>query len=170
MPMQAIRGFMLIFVTATGACSAPGGPYPSLQPRAAEAIDPRIPVEEPRNDRPVSPGLASRLAELIAHARNGDTDFQVAADQAERLTASAGTPQSETWVAAQEALTVAVAARGAVGSALGDIDETAAVALQTQGGIAPSDLAAIQHASAEVGTINQREAARTQAIQDRLHL
>lgn len=161
---------MLVVVMALSACSAPGGPYPSLQPRAAEAIDPRVPVEKPMNDRPVTPALASRLAELVAHARSGDSEFETAADQAERLAASAGAPQSENWVVAQEALTVAVAARGPVGSALGDIDETGAIALQTQGGIAPSDLAAIKRAAAEVGQVDQHEAARVKAIQARLHL
>ena len=56
-------------------CSAPvrrpGGPYPSLQPRAAEAIDPRVPVERPINDRPITPALAARLAELVSQARAG---------------------------------------------------------------------------------------------------
>ncbi len=168
--MRTLSCSLLIIVTVLGACSTPRGPYPSLQPRPAETIDPRIPVEKPMNDRPASPALASRLAELVAHARSGDNDFQTAADQAERLAASAGRPQSENWVVAEEALTVAVAARGSVGSALGDIDEIAAIALQTQGGIAPGDLAAIKKASAEVGAINQREAARVKAIQNRLHL
>lgn len=168
--MRAAPCCLLGFVAALSACSAPGGPYPSLQPRAAEAIDPRVPVEKPMNDRPVTPALASHLAELVARARSGDSEFETAADRAEQLSASAGAPQSENWVVAQEALTVTVAARAPVGSDLADIDETGAIALQTHGGIAPSDLAAIKSAAAEVGQIDQREAARVKAIQDRLHL
>src|SRR5438105_3415168 len=34
----------ILCLLALGACAAPGGPYPSLQPRPAEAIDPRVPV------------------------------------------------------------------------------------------------------------------------------
>src|SRR5436190_13697547 len=113
---------LLILIAAVGACAAPGGPYPSLQPRAAEAIDPRVPVERPMNNRPVTPALASRLAELVAQARSGDAAFEPAADQAEHLAAAAGAPQSEGWVAAQQALSVAAAARGPTGAALGDID------------------------------------------------
>src|SRR5437764_7984280 len=97
---------LLPFAIVT-ACSAPGGPYPSLQPRAAEAIDPRVPVERPANDRPVSAALASRLAELVREAHAGDAAFQSAADQAEHLAAAAGAAQSEAWVAAQEALSAA---------------------------------------------------------------
>ncbi len=145
-----------------------GGRYPSLQPRAAEAIDPRVAVERPLNKRPVSAALASRLAELVAEAHAGEAAFESAAGEAERLAATAGAPQSEGWVAAQEALSTAAAARGPTGMALGDIDALGANALQSQGGIAPNDLAAIKSAGAEVGAIDQRQADRIKAIQARL--
>ena len=160
--------FTALSVAALAACATPGGPYPSLQPRAAEAIDPRVPVERPMNDRPVSAALASRLAELVAQAHAGDAAFESAAGAAERLAAAAGAPQGEGWVAAQAALSTAAAARGPTTIALGDIDALGANALQTQGGIAPNDLAAIKSAGAEVGAIDQRQAARIKAIQRRL--
>ena len=157
-------------LAALSACSTPGGPYPSLQPRAGEAVDPRLPVDRPINDRPVTPTLASRLADLVAQARQGDAAFDSAAAQAERLAAAAGAPQSEGWVAAQEALTAAIAAAGPTRIAMADIDGIGASALQTHGGIAPIDLAAIKNAGAEVGAIDQRQAARIKAIQQRLGL
>ncbi|MEO8454275.1 MAG: hypothetical protein ABI454_03890 [Sphingomicrobium sp.] len=160
--------FTVLSVAALTACATPGGPYPSLQPRAAEAIDPRVPVERPMNDRPVSAALASRLAELVAQARAGDAAFESAASEAERLASAAGAPQSEGWVVAQEGLSAAAAARGPTTIALGDIDALGANALQTQGGIAPNDLAAIKSAGAQVGAIEQRQAQRIKAIQRRL--
>jgi hypothetical protein len=162
--------FIPTIVLALSACATPGGPYPSLQPRAGEAVDPRLPVDRPINDRPVTPALAARLAELIAQAHAGDAAFAAAASQAERLAAGAGAPQSEGWIAAQEALTAAIAAAGPTRAALGDIDGIGATALQTQGGIAPNDLAAIKSAAAEVAAIDQRQAARITAIQQRLGL
>lgn len=150
------------------ACTAPGGPYPTLQPRPAEAIDPRLLVTRPVNDRPVSAALASRLASLIDQARNGDAAFSAAAAEAERVAASAGPPQSESWVAAQEALTAAIAARKGTTTALGDIDALAANALETHGGIAPNDLAAIERAQSEVGSLDRRQAERIKAIERRL--
>lgn len=162
--------FPLFGLLALGACTAPGGPYPSLQPRSAEAIDPRVPVEKPLNNRPVMATLASELAALVEDARKGDSEFQSAAAQAERLAAAAGAPQGESWVVAQEALSAAVAARGPVGNAVGNVDEVGASALRNQGGIAPNDLAAIKSAAAEIGEIDRREAARIKTIQDRLHL
>ena len=163
-----MRYALLLAFSALAACSSVGGPYPSLAPRTAEAIDPRVPVVRPINDRPVGASLASRLSGLLGNARSAEGDFDRAASQAEALASSAGAKQSESWIAAQEALTAAIAARQPVTAALGDIDALGADALQTQGGIAPNDLAAIQRASAIVGELDQRQAARLNAIKARL--
>lgn len=164
-----IRAFapLLILILAAG-CAEVGGPYPSLQPRAAEAIDPRLPVERPVNDRPVTPAIAARLAELAGVARGGDAAFVPLAGEAERLAAAAGAARSESWIAAQEALSAAVAARGPTVRALGDIDGLGAERLAEQGGLSPNDLAAIQAAAADVGAIERRQAARIAAVQSRL--
>lgn len=159
---------LLLATLALGACSSPGGPYPSLQPRAAERIDPRVPVERPLNDRPVAPALAAKLAQLVDQAHGGDAAFGPAAAQAERLASAAGAPQTDNWVAAQEALSAADAARAPTASALADVDSLGATALQTQGGLAPNDLAAIQSAAAEIGAIDERQASAIAAIQKRL--
>lgn len=155
----------IIFVTA---CTSPAGPYPSLQPRSAEAIDPRIPVVRPINSRPVDHALAGRLSALVDEANAGDATFNSAIVPAERLAAAAGAPQSESWIAAEESLTAAIGARRTTAKALGDIDEIGAIALATQGGIAPNDLAAIERAQAQVGALDRREAAQVDAIQKRL--
>jgi hypothetical protein len=165
-----MRKALLLSMLLLSACSTPGGPYPSLQPRAAEAIDPRVPVERPINDRPVAPSVASRLAELVSEAHAGDTEFEPVVAQAERLAGAAGAPQSESWIAAQVALSAAIAARKPTAAAMGDIDALGATALKTQGGIAPNDLAAIQRAAAEVASIDQRQADRISAIQRQLGL
>lgn len=163
-----MRGIFLLPILALAACSSTGGPYPSLQPRTAEAIDPRLPVVRPINDRPVTPALASRLAGLVNQAHAGEGAFDAAAGNAEHLAASAGARQSESWIVAQEALTAAIAARKPAANALGDIDALGAEALQRQGGLAPNDLAAIKRASSEVAAIDDRQAARIDAIQKRL--
>ena len=150
------------------ACAPAGGPFPSIQPRAAEAIDPRVPVPAQVNDRPVSASLAGRLAALVAQARDGDAAFGSVADEAERLASAAGEPQSESWIAAQQALSAAVEARGPTVRALGDIDAIGADMLQRQQGLSPADLAAIRRAGAEAGAIDQHQADRIAAIQQRL--
>jgi hypothetical protein len=163
-----MRNAACLALLTLSACAAPGGPYPSLRPRAAEAIDPRVPVERPVNDRAATSALASRLSTLVEQAQSGNAAFDGAVSEAERLASAAGAPQSESWVAAQEALTAAIAARQETAQALGDIDAVAATALQAQGGIAPNDLAAINRAAALVGSLDQRQAERIKALQLRL--
>ena len=165
-----MRTLVWLPLLALSACSTPGGPYPSLRPRAAEAVDPRRPVARPVNDRPVTAGLAERLSALVDQAQSGTAAFDSAASQAERLAAAAGAPQSESWIAAQEALSAAIAARRPTAQAIGDIDEIAATSLQAQTGIAPNDLAAIQRAASQVAAIDARQAERVNAIQRRLGL
>ena len=161
------RAFLILTIVMAG-CAQVGGPYPSLQPSAAEAIDPRVPVERPINDRPVTPAIAVRLAELIALARAGDSAFVPLASVADRVAATAGAASSESWIVAQEALSAAVAARAPTVRALGDIDAIAATRLADQGGLAPNDLSAIQAAASEVGAIERRQAARIAEVQRRL--
>lgn len=159
---------LLILCPLLAGCTQVGGPYPSLQPSRAEAIDPRVPVERPINDRPVTPAISARLAALVAQARAGDTAFAPLASAADRLAGGAGAAPSESWIVAQEALSAAVAARAPTVRALGDIDALAAERLADQGGLAPSDLGAIQAAASEAGAIERRQAARIAAIQRRL--
>ena len=165
-----MRKPLFLSLVMLSACSATGGPYPSLQPRAAEAIDPRVPIERPINERPVSPALAAQLAALVGEARNGNDAFDAIASQAEQLVTSAGAPQSETWIAAQQSLSAAIAARKETAEALADVDAISASALQAHGGIAPNDLAAIQSAAAEVAALDREQAARIRAIQQQLGL
>jgi len=150
------------------ACSAPAGPYPSLAPRAAEAIDPRVPLSNDVRVGPADANLSAQLAALVRQAQAGDAAFRDAADNAERLAQAAGGPQTESWVAAQQALSAAQAARGPTARALGDIDGLAASALERSGGIPPGNLAAIRSAAATVSDIDRRQTERTRAIEARL--
>ena len=163
-----MRRTIFLLIATLGACAPPAGTPPSLAPRAAEAIDPRVPVVRPMNDRPVDAALADRLAKLVTQAHGGDSGFQSKAEAAQRLAAAAGPPQSESWIAAQEALSAAIEARAPTATALGDIDALGADKLQSQGGLAPADLAAIRSAGDEVGALDQRQAEVIKAIQRRL--
>jgi len=156
-----------LLVFALAGCASSAAP-PSLLPRAAEAIDPRVPVMRPMNDRPVDPALARRLAELVGQARSGDAAFRPAAAEAARLADAAGREHDDSWVAAQEALSRAVAARAPTARALGDIDALGADALAEKRGLAPADLAAIKDAAAEAAALDQRQADTIAAIQRRL--
>ena len=163
-----MRGPLFLTVLILAGCSPAGGPYPSLRPRTAEAIDPRLQPVRPMNNRPVAPALASQLAALVEQARSGESAFAPAMAAAERLAGAAGAPQSEGWIAAQEALSAAIAARKPTALAQADIDALGATALQRQGGIAPNDLKAIQNAADEVARIAQGQTDRIDALKKRL--
>ena len=165
-----MRQLLILVVLALGACSSAGGPYPSLQPRAAERIDPRLEPVRPMNDRPATASLVARLAALVEQARAGDAAFEPAASEAERLATAAGAPQSESWIAAEQALSAAIAAGHGTSVALADVDALGANALQTQGGIAPNDLDAIESAAAAISSIGRGQTARIDAVQKRLGL
>lgn len=152
---------------AATACAAPER-VPPLSPRAAELIDPRLPVRPEPAPQPPSPALAARLAELIAQARRGDAAFRAAAAEAERLAAAAGARESESWISAQQALSAAIAAREPTVRALGDIDAIGAEALARQGGMTPGDVDALQSAAAEVAAIDGAQVRRIDAMQARL--
>jgi hypothetical protein len=73
---------LTLLLALPAACTAPGGPYPSLQPRAAEMIDPRVPVERPINDRPVSAGLVAQVRMIIDQALGVTAAFDAAGEVA----------------------------------------------------------------------------------------
>ena len=66
---------------------------------------------------------------------------------AERAASAAGARGSESWVAAQQALSALVAARGPVTRALADVDALAAATLARLGGISAGDKSAIETAA-----------------------
>jgi len=149
-------------------CAGPQREPPSLAPRAAEAIDPRVPVPETPMQTRASADLVQQLGALVAEAVAGDSAFQAAAANAERLAGSAGAPESEGWIVAQQALSAAVAARAPVTRALGEVDALAATRIQRLGGISAADMAAIRAASVRVAEIDAREAAAIDRLQARL--
>lgn len=161
-------------VTATfgliAACSPPIGTTPSLAPRAAESIDPRVPIPNEIVIGPADPSLSAHLAALIDQAQAGDAAFRDFIEEAERLAAAAGQPQSESWVLAQQAVSAAQAARAPTTRAMGDIDALAANAIETAGGIPAFNLAAIERAAQTVSAIDRNQSERIDAIEKGLGL
>ena len=161
-----VAAFLLIL--ALSGCAAPATNAPSLAPRAAEAIDPRVRIPSEPVIGAVTPSLAARLEALVGQARQGDGAFQTAASEAERLAAAAGNAQSEGWIVAQQALSAAVAAREPVTVALGDVDGLGSRELVARGGISAADQLAIARAAEAIGEIDRRQAATIDRLQRRL--
>jgi hypothetical protein len=105
----------------SGGCVAPG-PFPSLAPREAER---EISVDDTLQKRPAVPidaALGARIAALLSDARRSEAAFAAALGAAEAAAGRAGTEGSETWIAAQQAVSAAEAARAPTVGALAELD------------------------------------------------
>lgn len=163
-----MRASLLLPLLALAACATPDGRYPSLAPRAAEGLDPRLPVADTSGSVPADPALAAASSELVRAARSAADRFDAAMARAEQLAAGAGPRQSESWIAAQQALSVAVAERDPVTRALADIDALATARVVSGGQLSQADQQLVRQAAAQVAALNDRQAARVDAVQRRL--
>lgn len=163
-----MRALLPLFLLPLLAGCASTAPTPSLAPRPAEAIDPRLRVPDLSSSVPADPALGQRLAELVSQAEAATGAFNEAAARAEQLAASAGAPQSESWIAAQQALSAAIAERYPVTRAMGDLDTLTAARVRERGGISVADQRQISEASARIGAIDAAQATRLDALQQRL--
>ena len=151
------------------ACSTPlTGPEPSLAPRPAEAIDPRVPIPATVPSGPVDAALANELQTLVGRARSGIPMFDARRADTERLAVTAGPIASESWVAAQQALSLLVEQYGVTTTAAANIDALAAGRIEGQRWIRPSDQQAIAAAAAEVGSINEAQWAVISRLREQL--
>lgn len=165
--MRSLPPLLLASAVLVG-CKNVGGPYPSLQPRTAEDIDPRLPVAPLSQPTPLSADLAAQLEELVRQARAGDAAFVPAIARAERLARAAGGRATESWIVAQQALSAAMAARAPTTRAMGDADELAARQVAQRGTISPADLVAIQRTAAVISGIARGQQERIEAAAMRI--
>ena len=149
-------------------CSTATMQEPSLAPRAAEAIDPRLPIPDTMPVGPVDSALAVRLGELVGAARGGVPAFEAQEAEATRLASAAGPMASESWIAAQQALSILIERYGTTTRAAADIDALAANRLEGQRWIRPADQQAIAAAAAEVAAISGSQAASIERLKGQL--
>jgi len=163
------RALTIAAALLLSACAGGGQPRePSLAPRAAERIDPRLAVPDTSSELPASAELSADLNRLLRDVRAAQGAADAAITRAELAAAQAGARQSESWIVAQQLLSAAIAARYPVTRALGDIDALVAYSVQRNGGLAPADLANAREASEAAAAIDRRQAERVDAVQARL--
>ena len=131
------------------------GDYPSLAPRPAEREDW---TEEPQHPAPIvadDATLRTRIAALLAEAREGDRNFMADLPAAERATAHPGPQGSDSWVEAQQAISRVEAARARTDDAAAELHQ---LQLQrTQQPSSAADLAALDAAIGEVAALVARQ-------------
>ena len=141
---------------------------PSLARRPAEAIDPRLPIPDRSAALPADPALAAALRRIAdpAFAQAGAVDAAIA--RADALAGSAGAPGSESWIAAQQALSAAVAAQEPVTRALGDFDAAVAERIASGARLVPQDLATVRAIASDLAALDARQRAALGLVQRRL--
>jgi len=140
------------------------GPFPSLAPREGE----QLAIEEPVRTAPEIPsdsGLRLRLLELRQQAARGEQAFDAAYGPAEAAVRAAGPQGSETWVAAEQAISRLEAARAETTGALAQLDQLSAGRADMPTN--PDDMAAIAGIMAVVQDIADRQQARVDALRRR---
>jgi hypothetical protein len=158
----------LAMLCLASACSMPdGGPEPSLAPRAAEGIDPRIPVTSAEPARPVDPALAAQLQALVTRATAAQDDFNRVEAEASRLATNAGALSSDSWIIAQQGLSRLIEQHGVTTGAAADIDELASAKLRA-GTLSPGDQQAVAGSAAAVAAISEPQATAIERIRERL--
>ena len=106
----------------TAGCAAAGS-FPSLAPREVEAIYAAGDPLQSAPDAPNREGLAERLGAFSAAAADGSGAFERALAAARPVVARAGGRGSESWLAAQQAVSRVEAARAQTSRAVADLDE-----------------------------------------------
>jgi hypothetical protein len=166
---MAMRSLLLLAaLPLAAACAMTTSTEPSLAPRAAEAIDPRLPVPGDVSAGTVDPALAGRLSALVAEVNSSVPAFEAREAEASRLAAGAGPEASESWIVAEQALSRLVEQYGVTTRAAADIDALASSRLDGQRWIAPADREAISAAAAEVASIGARQAGAIDRLKEQL--
>ncbi|HET9355630.1 MAG TPA: hypothetical protein VFO42_05645 [Sphingomicrobium sp.] len=160
--MMRIVLFLPLFALSACQTAAPGA-EPSLARRAAENIDPRTPVEVAVDSRPAQAGLVARIAALVAEAEASAAAFAAAEPGARSAAAAAGAAQSESWIAAQLALSELERTRAPFTRALAQVDELRSAS--ARGGTAsPADVGAMESAAARLQQMGERQVEALDAI------
>ncbi len=140
----------LLLSACAGAIDAP-----PLTPRAAERADIDTPAPAPIPPQPTDAAQATLIARMLDLARQGDAAFEKALPD----TQTRAEPQSEAWIAAQNARSAAESARGPTLDALSGLD--AAIGDAIDKGL---DTRALAAARTEVQGIFDKQTARLDAL------
>jgi len=144
----------------------PGDDFPSLAPRPAERDLSTEDPERPQVAVPDDPGLRAGVEALRAEAAAGERAFEAAYPAAAAAVAAAGPPESDGWVAAQQALSRLEAARARTMRALAELDRLAVAGADRP--TSAADFAAIEAAIAAAGRLATGQQQRFDGLRTRL--
>lgn len=135
------------------------GSFPSLAKRPFETAQP--PARPAPTAVPSDAALLARIARFVGDARAGTAAFERAADAARPLAAGAGAPASESWIAAQTAISGLEPLTAPARDALAALDQER-VLLGSDAN--PADRAALEAAIGDVEGIAARQTAMIESL------
>ena len=144
---------------------APQGDFPSLAVRPIEAKAAGLladPATKPDKIIPSDAALRARIAAVRQGALASTADFESARTKAEKSAATAGSAQSESWIAAEMDISNVERARGPVKTALAELDSILRT-LMTGPATSP-DLPIVQQAIRDVESLDAAQNAATQKL------
>jgi hypothetical protein len=153
----------------TAGCGLSGS-YPSLAPRPGEVAESGQPVCDkpgaggcgpqatpPAPPPPVpavaDPAVKAQVDRLLGEAREGEAAFRAELPSIERTVAAAGPAGSDSWGAAQVALSRLEATRTPTTVAAAELDALARARVEAAPSAAQADVAAINAAAEQVGVL-----------------
>lgn len=159
-----MRWLFLIPLPLLAACAV-GSSGPSLSKRPIETLPLTEPQAEAAAPAAADATVRGRIEALLAQAREGQAAFAAMLPRARQAAASAGAEASESWVAAQQVLSAAEAARAPSTRALAELD--ALIATRVHGGT-DDGLAELQAAQAELGPVVEEQQREIDALRERI--
>ena len=145
-------------------CAAKGD-FPSLALRPIEAKATGLladPATKPQAAAPSDPALVARIGAARQAAMGSMPAFDGALATAQKAVTNAGAAQSESWIAAQMALSAAERTRDPVKNALADLDSILRT-LMTERPSSP-DLVLAQQAIRDAESVDAQQATELQAL------
>lgn len=156
-----MRFATLLFPTLLLTACADQGEFPSLAKRPIENARAE-PITEPAPP-PADPALAQRWTDIANTGKAGVEAFELSLDAAKRAVAASGPSGSESWIAAQVAVSRLETTLTPAREALATLDAERKTVVT--GGNA-TDLAALETIIAELEEVEKRQASETKALID----
>ncbi len=158
----------IVLALTLGACASHRVSLEGLRPRAAEAIDPRVPLPTEAVGKPADSSIAGRIAAAERQARDGAAQFDALLPAARAAAANASGNGSESWIAAQQLLSALVGARAPVSDALADLDALAGGRVESVGDLGVTDREQLFAASGRLSAIDANQQSALATLRTRL--
>jgi hypothetical protein len=136
-------------------CAASGS-FPSLAPRPEE-LGQTAPAPPRLVPPPADPALGGQIAHLLGDAREGDAKFNAAVPATERAIHAAGKAGSDSWVAAQQALSRLETDRTQTTVAAADLNTLMRSKMKAPAPAAQADIDAINAALDQVRALSETQ-------------